>query len=641
MHTAPSPAARGLSPLAWCLPLLLALAAWGSLHFRGSPVNQYWQSLSVTALLAALLLGMALLSARGQTLALPRRPALLAMVLLVGWAQASVLWSVSQTRTVVEWWNLLPLFLGFALGTAGRQLDEGVWRAMLAAVVLAVLGTLPEAWQQILVQGKRPSGPLLDANLYADALLTALALAVLLARQAGGRGAHLLWLGASAALAATLSKSGSRGATLAALVFLLLLGAAWWARRGQVPRRDGHLPEHLLLLVPVLAYALAVLVDQGSSAATLARHSALDGNVRLWLVQAAWSMFQDSPLLGNGYGSFYVLYPGHRNPAEYYTEGMYAHNDYMQVLAEGGPLALLALLALPLCALWAWWRAWGGRRQGMDPGLVVCAAAVCGLSAHALFNFVYVMPSQSLLIGLLLAGIHASAPAREARPRLLLISALVALPLAALAWVDAAIYSALAGHTLGGAPLSAQARLARMGALEQWRPGNHLPAFFLADSAAEAALSSRELPRARRLEIARASLQWWGELLATGERGEPAGLLTVSRLLEAFPELSAEAERAFGAGDPLALARRAAALNPDLFGAHLAVMRLLEQRESAQAAAAYASAAMAGASHWRNRDRGEAFADYCLALAARAKAPALERQAQVFRRELLLRGTDR
>ena len=83
MHTAPSPAARGLSPLAWCLPLLLALAAWGSLHFRGSPVNQYWQSLSVTALLAALLLGMALLSARGQTLLLPRSPALLAIALLL------------------------------------------------------------------------------------------------------------------------------------------------------------------------------------------------------------------------------------------------------------------------------------------------------------------------------------------------------------------------------------------------------------------------------------------------------------------------------------------------------------------------------------------------------------------------------
>src|SRR5262249_25067035 len=75
--------------------------------------------------------------------------------------------------------------------------------------------------------------------------------------------------------------------------------------------------------------------------------------VRLELSKSCWRMFLDEPLLGRGAGGFAVDYPRYRSQREielssfgreFETSPLSAHDDYLQLLVEGGALALLLWL---------------------------------------------------------------------------------------------------------------------------------------------------------------------------------------------------------------------------------------------------------------------------------------------------------
>ena len=119
----------------------------------------------------------------------------------------------------------------------------------------------------------------------------------------------------------------------------------------------------------------------------------LDPRLSLWL--AAWAMFADAPVLGYGphtYGIFYQHYlTGLHLPTWLTAEPpntTWAHNLYLEVLAEQGLLGLMALGVLLLAALRRAWRlrqaAHGETRAyavGALAGLIgMCCAAVYELS---------------------------------------------------------------------------------------------------------------------------------------------------------------------------------------------------------------------------------------------------------------------
>ncbi len=60
--------------------------------------------------------------------------------------------------------------------------------------------------------------------------------------------------------------------------------------------------------------------------------SSLSARFEIW--GAALNMFKQSPFVGLGLGGFLSYYPDYRN--EMYTVGTFAHNDYLQMFAEGG-----------------------------------------------------------------------------------------------------------------------------------------------------------------------------------------------------------------------------------------------------------------------------------------------------------------
>jgi O-antigen ligase len=60
--------------------------------------------------------------------------------------------------------------------------------------------------------------------------------------------------------------------------------------------------------------------------------------------KAALNIAADHPVVGVGPATFNLHYPIYHEPIDMGTYGYFVHNDYLQLLAEGGPLLLLFLL---------------------------------------------------------------------------------------------------------------------------------------------------------------------------------------------------------------------------------------------------------------------------------------------------------
>jgi O-antigen ligase len=96
-----------------------------------------------------------------------------------------------------------------------------------------------------------------------------------------------------------------------------------------------------LLCAALLANAL--VFPESQVLTKLALNWTLSGRTDLW--STAWAMFQDAPLLGKGPHAFGVF---HRIP--------WAHNLYLEVMAEQGLLGLVALGGLLACGIVTGWK---------------------------------------------------------------------------------------------------------------------------------------------------------------------------------------------------------------------------------------------------------------------------------------------
>lgn len=96
-------------------------------------------------------------------------------------------------------------------------------------------------------------------------------------------------------------------------------------------------------VVIILLTAIAVkLGNSGLFGGRLLTFSTLRARGEFYL--AAWKMIRSSPLLGNGLGSYEILYPQHRLLGG--VEAKYPHNLFLQAWVEGGIPLLLSWLLL-------------------------------------------------------------------------------------------------------------------------------------------------------------------------------------------------------------------------------------------------------------------------------------------------------
>ena len=198
------------------------------------------------------------------------------------------------------------------------------------------------------------------------------------------------WLGAAVALAAVVVARG--GAWLRGVPAAILLGVlVCLLVRGRVP-----LPGALEQRFADMAADL-VTSDVRSVEVTDANFAVLERTAH-WL--AAWGMFSAHPWTGVGLGNYALAYEKYALPRWQDPLG-HAHNYYLNIAAEAGLPGLAAYLLWVGAGLWVAWRAVRASR-GLYQGL---ALGVLGmwvhLSAHNLFDNLYVH-GMAIQIGLLL-----------------------------------------------------------------------------------------------------------------------------------------------------------------------------------------------------------------------------------------------
>jgi tetratricopeptide (TPR) repeat protein len=137
-----------------------------------------------------------------------------------------------------------------------------------------------------------------------------------------------------------------------------------------------------------------------------------DASSRLEMWGPAARMWLDHPWFGVGPGHFDVRFPGYR-PETMQSRPYYAHNDYLNALADWGTLGGALLAGAVVCLAVGGWRTWRYVRRD-DAGLTAKpsdrAAAVLGVSAgltalaaHSFVEFNLQIPANAMLAATLAA----------------------------------------------------------------------------------------------------------------------------------------------------------------------------------------------------------------------------------------------
>ncbi|MCR4296484.1 MAG: O-antigen ligase family protein [Elusimicrobia bacterium] len=281
-------------------------------------------------------------------------------------AAGLLFWALSPDLSVSQTEAARLLFCGLVFWTAGRSFahaDPGFFPAAWSAGASAAA-----AWAVFEAAGgaPRPFASFGNPIFLGTALASALPISLAGAYEPGRRRGW--WAAAAAVQGAGLLLAHSRAA-----VFGLLAGLALWALARLRGRR--------------LAAALGA-----AAASTGAAAWAFQG--REWTHALIWrdalSLWRAHPLLGCGLGRFHLEFPAFASEAlrARWPEGKvivnFAHNEYLQTLAETGPLGLAALAGVPVAA-WLLLR-----RDDAPEGRLLRGAAAAG--ALALFAAAAVSP---------------------------------------------------------------------------------------------------------------------------------------------------------------------------------------------------------------------------------------------------------
>jgi O-antigen ligase len=279
-----------------------------------------------------------------------------------------------------------------------------------------------------------PFGPFVNKNHFAGWMLMGIPLALGMGLRHLGDNAHrlrgdarglVLWLSepdggrlmlyvvAALFMALSLLMTGSRSG-LGCFAVIVVGAAVWTGRRG------GSWRVSLGAAVAALALVLVALQWAGRDAAlerfTLASNNSVGLRLDIWRISAL--IVRDFPVLGTGMNTFGLATYQHQ-PGGLDTHYNEAHNEYVQLLVEGGAITfLLALVAIAAVA-----RAVLLRFRANDDGpeaywvRVGATAGLAAIALQSLVEFSLQMPGNTVLFVLLLAmALHTPAPIRRDSP---------------------------------------------------------------------------------------------------------------------------------------------------------------------------------------------------------------------------------
>jgi O-antigen ligase len=225
-----------------------------------------------------------------------------------------------------------------------------------------------------------------------------------------------IYLFAAGLMAVALIMTNSRGGLISLFAELLFLVATMGLRRRRHKHRKRESEEHkpriksaavkagLALAMAVALFGSVVLLGGEEALTRMVGSVNTDdpttGRAHFWSVTV--DIIKNHPLVGTGLGAFGVVYTGYDS-----RNGLYrleqAHNDYLQVLSDGGIVGA----GLGLFFVVSLFRLGFARRESRDDfrrGVATGALAGCfAVLVHSFFDFTLHTPANALLFLVLAA----------------------------------------------------------------------------------------------------------------------------------------------------------------------------------------------------------------------------------------------
>lgn len=385
------------------------------------------------ALLAALLY---LLDQRERTAPLRWHGVLWLPLALAAFALGSTAWSHTYLAGVeAVRWLLFALLAWLALNTLTRErLPLLAWCVHGGAVVASVWA----AWQfwgelALFPQGPQPASTFVNRNFFAEAAVCSLPFGAFLLARARTPGRVVLLATSLGLVMTAILMTGMRAALVAlALLLLLALPACAWRCRawfaGVRPRDAGAalaLVAGTVLVLGSVPTSNPAVLELGYGSTPLARGllrtqaiAATDESVgvRMQMWRATLRAIADRPLAGLGAGAWEAEIPRYQADGAQIETDYYAHNEFLQLVAEYGLVGWAFLLLLAGWLLHAAWRGWNDRGEAAEAEGPVQAVFLCSLLALMVVSCIG-FPWRLAVTGALFAVCVGGLAASQARLR--------------------------------------------------------------------------------------------------------------------------------------------------------------------------------------------------------------------------------
>jgi len=334
---------------------------------------------------------------------------------------------------------LIAAYVGVLLVAANtftkwKQLRRAAGAIVISSFAIAVLGMIHKFsgnreifWFHEPRFGGEIFGPFTNPNHYAAYMNLALgvSLGLLLAgmatsryREAGTVREKLVWLSsgnagslaliafAAVVMTASVCMSLSRGGITSLAAALGMIGA-YAAVRGE----RGHV-AHAVAGVALVSVAGVIWLGWEPVVRELGSLSEIDvaGDYRTETALATLRIFGTAPLFGCGFGSFQHVFPAFQGPNIQIGRWLHAHNEYIQLVAEGGAVGAILVVLAGLAFARSVQR--GFRRTTRVSRLFVGGIAVglAAIAVHSLVDYSLHKPANAFLLaalcGMCVAAVH-------------------------------------------------------------------------------------------------------------------------------------------------------------------------------------------------------------------------------------------
>ena len=219
----------------------------------------------------------------------------------------------------------------------------------------------------------------------------------------GGRGVYGLTLLLFAALLTTQSRGGYLGLLSGILFLVTFVGKAEVVAQW---RRYREVAVGFLAVLAFFKFYAWLGLASWSTDAVFATLIYGDSSNRWEIYQVAWKGLAEHLWLGIGYYNFGYYFEAHKVPPFLDRRIIFVHNDYLQFALETGLLGLGLFLLLIVAVYGQLFKFRQQAMAGQRLPLILSAAAITSMLAHALVDYPFYIPVLMAVFGAYLGIIN-------------------------------------------------------------------------------------------------------------------------------------------------------------------------------------------------------------------------------------------